>query len=299
MPQVSVIMPCFNHALFVGESIEAVLAQSAREFELIVVDDCSRDSSREVIERYVRSDGRVRAIYHETNLGASRSRNDGIRVAQGAYIAFCDADDVWMPQKLARQIELLEKNPTHDVAYCDALIINETGEETGERFSDEFPVPGNGTGRLFDKLCTRNFVNMQTVVLRRTCIVDVGNFDEHIKWVEDWWFWLRVSYQHSFIYANEALAKYRVHQRSTGRVQRKGYKANRVKVFHRTLRQYPGIPSKLKSEIYYHLGVALTGLGRVKYARRCFIRAIEVQRSNARALCGLFLSLSKVPLKRQ
>jgi glycosyltransferase involved in cell wall biosynthesis len=286
-------MPCFNHTSFVGASVEAVLAQSLTDLELIVVDDGSQDSSKEVIERYVRSDGRVRAIFHDANLGASRSRNDGIRVAQGEYLAFCDADDVWMPMKLARQLDVLKKNPMHDVAYCDAEIIDEHGMKTGKRFSDQFPVPGNGSGRLFHRLCTDNFVNMQTAVVRRDSIADAGYFDERVKWVEDWWFWVRVSYRHSFAYTDEVLAKYRVHSRSTGLVQRQGYSANRIKVFHRILRNYPGIQSKLKSKIYYHMAVALTDLGKKKHARRCFIRSLKLQRSNLRAIWGLLRSLSK------
>jgi glycosyltransferase involved in cell wall biosynthesis len=296
MPQFSVIMPCFNHAAFVGESIEGVLAQSVSDLELIVVDDCSMDTSREVIEKYVRSDPRVRGIYHETNLGASRSRNDGIGATQGTYLAFCDADDVWMPDKLARQLELFEKYPMHDVAYSDAKIIDEDGKETGERFSEKFPVPGNGSGQLFEELCTRNFVNMQTAIVKRECIADSGYFDERIKWVEDWWFWVKISHRHSFVYTDEALAKYRVHQKSTGRVQRSGYKANRMKVLHRTIRNYPEISSDLKGQIYYHMGVALGGLAKRKYARRCFIRSLQLQRSKWRAFCRLLLSVFESPI---
>jgi glycosyltransferase involved in cell wall biosynthesis len=291
MPQFSVIMPCFNHAAFVGESIEGVLAQSVSDLELIVIDDCSADASKEVIERYVKGDPRVRAIYHQRNRGASRSRNDGIKAAHGQYLAFCDADDIWMPTKLARQLELFQKNPMHQVAYCDAKIIDERGEETGERFAEKFPVPGNGSGRLFEELCTRNFVNMQTAVLRRECIKDSGYFDEQIKWVEDWWFWVKVSYQHSFAYTDEVLAKYRVHQKSTGQVQKEGYKANRMKVFHRILREYPEIRPQLKSAIYYHMGMALAGLGKRSYARRCLLRSVELRRFNPRAIYRLLFSL--------
>jgi glycosyltransferase involved in cell wall biosynthesis len=300
MPLFSVIIPCFNHALFVGEAIEAVLAQSIGDLELIVVDDCSRDNSSEIIEKYRRSDQRVRVIYHETNQGISPTRDDAIKIAQGEYLAFCDADDVWMPTKLARQLELLQKHPEHDVAYCDAAIINECGIETGDHFSDQFPVRGNGSGRLFEQLCTRNFVNIQTAILRRECIADAGYFDdgEGIKLVDDWWFWLRVSYRHSFIYTDEVLAKYRVHQGSTGVVQRPAYKVNRIKLFHRILRKYPGIPSKTKSEIYYHIGMALIGLGKEKFARRCFIHAMKFERSNLRALCRMLLSLPGVPFRQ-
>jgi glycosyltransferase involved in cell wall biosynthesis len=290
IPQVSVIMPCFNHALFVEKSIESVLAQSVGDLELIVVDDCSRDHSREIIAQYAKNDRRVRAIQHERNLGASRSRNDGIRVAEGEYLAFCDADDIWMPTKLARQLELMETHPMHDVAYCDAEIIDEHGERTGERFSHEFPVPGDGSGRLFDELCTRNFINMQTVVLRRKSLGATARFDEHIKWVEDWLFWVRIAQDHSFIYTKEVLAEYRVHQKSTGRSQRRGNKINRLKVFRRILQNYPGIPSASQSAVYYHMGMVLVELGRQSYARLYFARSFAVRRSNFRALCRLLIT---------
>jgi glycosyltransferase involved in cell wall biosynthesis len=298
MPRCSIIMPCFNHASFIGESIEAVLSQKFSDLELIVIDDCSRDNSREIIEKYARSDSRVRAICHESNHGVSRSRNDGLRIAKGEYIAFCDADDVWMPTKLVRQLELLENQRAYDAAYCDAEIIDGYGIETGERFSDKFPVPGKRSGRLFYSLCTRNFVNTQTVVLRRNCVEDVGYFDENINFGEDWWFWLRISDRHLFVYTDEVLAKYRVHERSTAVIERRGYKSDRIKVFHRILRAFPEIPVKLKAEIYYHIGVALTDLGKRTYARRCFIRSMEFQRSNLRAFCRLLLSTSIAPFRQ-
>jgi glycosyltransferase involved in cell wall biosynthesis len=291
-------MPCFNHASFIGESIEAVLSQTFYDLELIVIDDCSRDNSGEVIEKYARSDTRVRAIRHEVNCGVSRSRNDGLRIAKGEYLAFCDADDVWMPMKLARQLELLESQRAYDAAYCDAKIIDEYGIETGERFSDKFPVPGAGSGRLFYSLCTRNFVNTQTVVLRRNCLGDVGYFDENINFGEDWWFWLRISDRHLFVYKDEVLARYRVHQKSTAVIERRGYKSDRIRVFHRILREFPEIPVKLKAEIYYHIGVAFADLGKRTYARRCFVRSMEFQRSNLRAFCRLLLSTSMTPFHR-
>src|SRR5260221_11342807 len=99
--------------------------------------------------------------------------------------------------RLARQVEVLQKDSAHDVAYCDAEIINERGIKTGKRFSDQFPVPGNGSGRLFHRLCAHNFVNMQTAILRRECIADVGYLDQGIKWAGDGWVWGRVEHRDS------------------------------------------------------------------------------------------------------
>ena len=290
MLKASVIMPCYNHGSYVGGSIEAILAQTVSELELIVVDDCSRDDSRTVIAGYMRRDPRIRVIHHRTNLGASRSRNDGIKLATGEFVAFCDADDVWLPMKLDRQIACLHNHPECDVVYCDAKIIDERGIETGELFRDRFPVPGDGSGELFTELCTRNFINMQTAMLRRECLLESGNFDERIKFVEDWCFWVDVSLGRKFYYMNEALAAYREHRASTALVQRAGYKLNRLKAFHRTLRLYPWMPIRQKSQIYYHLGGALSGLGRKSFARGCYLRAIAHQRWNPRALVRLLSS---------
>src|SRR5260221_5731109 len=102
MPRVSVIMPCFNHALFVGESIEAVLAQSVADLELIIVDDCSRDDSRTVIEKYAGSDRRVCAIYHDTNLCAAPSRDGRITAARSGYFAVLRAGDGLVAVEVSR-----------------------------------------------------------------------------------------------------------------------------------------------------------------------------------------------------
>jgi glycosyltransferase involved in cell wall biosynthesis len=284
-------MPCFNHARFVRDSVDGILRQTCSDFELIIVDDCSADNSWEVIQSVAGYDPRIRVFRHERNLGASKSRNDALRVAQGKFIGFCDADDIWEPDKLRIQVNLLQNHPEFDVVYCDTIIVDENGLSNSQRFSEWFPPPRAASGWLFRELVRRNFINMQSVLMRRECVQRVGQFDEGIKWVEDWWYWIRVSHDHRLLYSQQPLARYRVHQRSTALVERRGYKANRVKVFHRILRNYPELPSKLKAEIYYHIGVALTCLGKRNYACRCFLRSVEWQRPNIRAICRLVLCL--------
>src|ERR1017187_4327252 len=100
MPKVSVIMPCFNHARFVVESVSGILAQTHPDLELIIVEDCSSDNSWDVIRSLTAKDSRIKVIRHERNQGVSKSRNDGLCMATGQFIAFCDADDVWEYDKL-------------------------------------------------------------------------------------------------------------------------------------------------------------------------------------------------------
>jgi glycosyltransferase involved in cell wall biosynthesis len=271
-------MPCFNHGRFVAESIRAILEQSWRELELIVVDDCSSDDSRQVISELAAKDPRIRPIWHQRNLGASESRNDAIKVSSGSFLGFCDADDVWLPQKLAVQLTSLRSNPGFDVAYCDAQIINSQGQQTGKLFSQSFPVPQPASGFLFGELIRRNFINMQSVLMRRECLDKAARFDEKIKWVEDWWYWVQVARFHRFIYSSEPLANYRVHQNSTNQVQQRGYAANRYKVFQRILRCYSDLPAKVVAELRYKMGVELLTLGKNQGARRvmrqCATRAL-------------------------
>jgi glycosyltransferase involved in cell wall biosynthesis len=268
MPSVSVIMPCFNHARFLTDSVQGILRQTHTDFELIIIDDCSSDNSWEIVSRLAKNDARIKTIRHELNLGASRSRNDGLRIAGGGYIGFCDADDIWEPDKLEVQILLLEKNPNFDMTCCDAIIIDENGQYTKRRFSGEFPPPKSASGDLFSNLVRSNFINAQTVLMRRKCLITAGYFDEKIKWVEDWWYWINISRWHLILYCEQPLARYRVHSRSTGVTQKSSYRVNRYKVFHRILRKYDDLSVRLRAEILYKMGIELCSLGKKHSGRR-------------------------------
>jgi glycosyltransferase involved in cell wall biosynthesis len=262
MPRTSVIMPCYNHGRFVGESVAAVLGQTFADLELIVVDDASKDDSVKVLRGLAQKDARVKVIVHERNRGASGSRNDGFRAAVGEFVAYCDADDLWKPEKLGRQIRLLEEHPECDITYCDSEIIDETGRLTGELFSDQIPPPPTPSGNLFEALCARNFINMQTVMARRWPLGESLLFDEHIKWVEDWWQWIRLARHHRFLYEPAALALYRVHPQSTVFTQKRGYRKNRCKVAIRTLHAYTDIPLKIRAQFWDQIGRELCYLGK-------------------------------------
>lgn len=127
---VSVIMPTYNSADFVQASIESVLNQSYRSLELIVIDDCSTDNTRDLVQALEQKDPRVRLLVLDNNEGAGAARNKGVEFATGNYIAFLDSDDIWMENKLAYQIDFM--NTTGAVFTCtDYSIIDEKGHPTG------------------------------------------------------------------------------------------------------------------------------------------------------------------------
>lgn len=283
-------MPCFNHACYVEGSIKSVLNSTERDLELIVVDDGSTDGSREIIEAARKGDERLRPIYHLTNQGASASRNDGLKIATGKYIAFCDADDLWLPNKLTVQLETLAPYPEIGATYCDALIIDNEGKETGKKFSDHFPVPGKGNGNLFSILCIRNFINMQSALLRRAAIHTGDYFDPEIRWVEDWWFWVKIAHTNNFLYNPEPLAFYRVHEASSANKQTVGLIQNRIKVYTRILRAYPDLSPRLVSAIHYHMGVGLAKIGNDQEARNSYGHAFKLNPINYKAAARFLLS---------
>lgn len=259
LPRVSVVMPCFNSERYVGEAIRSVLASTEENLELIVIEDGSTDGSRALIEEAAAKDERVRPLYHKTNLGISVSRNDGLKRAEGEYIAFCDADDLWLPTKLENQIQLLRQYPAADLAYGNSKIIDETGKETGALFSDRFPVPGNGNGNLFPALCVRNFINTQTVLLRRSILKEENLFNPRIDYGEDWLLWTTLARTSEFVYTPEILGFYRMHEANSTSDKSEKRTRNRVLVFIEFLR-FPDLPRKILAQVFYHMGVALTSI---------------------------------------
>lgn len=127
--KVSVIMPSYNTALYIGKSIESVQNQTYVNWELIIVDDCSSDDSDSVVEPYL-SDSRIRYIKNKKNMGAALSRNMALRMAKGRWIAFLDSDDIWMPDKLEKQISFMENNG-HHFSYTKYSEIDVNDKKNG------------------------------------------------------------------------------------------------------------------------------------------------------------------------
>ena len=128
---ISIIMPMHNSATFVGEAIESVLAQSYREWELIIVDDESTDASVSIVEAYAQKDSRIRLFRNPKPIKMpSAPRNMGLSMAKGRYIAFLDSDDMWLPEKLTQQIPLMQ-NPQVAIVYSNYEKMTESGKKTG------------------------------------------------------------------------------------------------------------------------------------------------------------------------
>ncbi|AMJ64763.1 glycosyltransferase family 2 protein [Hymenobacter sp. PAMC 26628] len=195
MKLVSIIIPCYNYGWLLAETLDSVLAQTYSNWECIVVDDGSVDATRAVAEEYLHRDKRFRYVYQE-NKGISSTRNHGIRLAQGEYYQFLDADDLLAPRKLETQVAILEAQPAVDLVYGDVRYFRHGNPDALSRsfnMEDEVwmsKLQGQGLV-LVNQLVVRNEMVMNAPLLRAELVSRVGPFSERMHCMEDWDFWMR------------------------------------------------------------------------------------------------------------
>ena len=184
---ISVVIPTYNRAALVVEAVESVLRQETEGFEIIVVDDGSDDDTHERLAPFL---PHIRLI-HKEHEGVSAARNAGIGLTKGEWLAFLDSDDLWLPQKLARQMEYLHRHPE--------LRICQTGEiwiRNGRRWNPK-TYHQKPCGHCFEALLERCLVSPSAVMLHRELIEEVGEFDVSLPACEDYDMWLRIGWRHS------------------------------------------------------------------------------------------------------
>jgi glycosyltransferase involved in cell wall biosynthesis len=208
-PTVSVVIPAFNGAVFIAEALDSVLAQTLRSLEVIVVDDGSVDETSAIVARYAARDSRVRLVRQE-NAGVGAARNTGIREACGPYVAPLDADDVWSPDKLEKQVARMEEcGEATALVYCWSNLIDEAGRCV------EVSSPYTIEGRIARALVVRNVVGNASVPLfRLTALRELGGYltraeQAGAQGCEDWDIALRIAERYDVRVVPERLVGYR------------------------------------------------------------------------------------------
>ncbi len=198
MPKVSVIMPVYGVEKFVAEAVESVLAQSFKDFELLIIDDCSPDRSVEICKGY--DDPRIKIIPHEFNRGLAGARNTGVRNAQGEYLGFLDSDDLWTLDKLEKHVAHLDANPDVGVSFSRSAFIDEDGTDTGY-----YQMPKLQDIEPGYYLCRNPIGNGSAPVIRKEVFADIRYqddlhgepedfyFDERFRRSEDIECWIRIA----------------------------------------------------------------------------------------------------------
>ncbi len=206
-PAVSIVLPAFNREGSIRMAIESVLRQSWTDFELIVVDDGSADATMARVAEV--QDPRIRLVAHPRNRGASAARNTGIREARGAWVAFQDSDDEWLPLKLEKQMARLAAAGGECVAcYCGMVVVGGLERRPGTRTRLRYiPDPAVDTveGDILPALLRHSLASTQTLVVRREALAQVDGFDESLPALEDWDCALRLAQLGRFAFVDEPL----------------------------------------------------------------------------------------------
>lgn len=195
---VSIIMPSYNTASFIAESIQSVLAQSYKDWELIIVDDCSPDSTDDVVKPYL-SDERIRYLKNEKNSGAAVSRNRALREAEGKWIAFLDSDDLWMPEKLQKQVDFMEKNCYH-FSYTNYAEIDTEDKRNGISVTGPKRITKRGMYNYCWPGCLTVMYDAEAIGLIQIADIKKNN---------DYAMWLKVCQKADCFLLDEELALYR------------------------------------------------------------------------------------------
>lgn len=211
-PLISIIVPVYNTENFISETIESVVDQTYDNWELILVDDGSTDSSKQIIEKWVKKDKRIHYFYKE-NGGQASARNVGVRESNGAYISFLDSDDIFLPKRLEAQVKDLSIQEA-DFYYSGGYSFEvQNGEKVMTAYNWHFGV---FTGAEFFKILYHSCaVNVSTVLVKKSFLLDVGLFDESaiLRGTEDWDLWLRIAVKAKIVYGNpERRTLYRLHE---------------------------------------------------------------------------------------
>ena len=242
MPRVSVIMPAYNAEKYIAQSMDSILGQSFRDFEFIVLNDCSKDRTEEIILSY--GDPRIVYLKNEKNMGVAATLNKGLAVAKGEYIARMDADDISMPERLDMQVAYLDAHP-------DAAVVG----TNLERFSEGMPTEP----RCFSAVPAQMKVDLlfscglahPSVMMRRRAIEDVGGYDMEFEGLEDYELWCRTAEKYDVTVVPQMLFRYRVHPGQVTKNPSEKYLSRMRRLKDRQLEQL-GLPVQGElAEVYF------------------------------------------------
>lgn len=248
-PLVSVIMPAYNAERFLETAVRSVMAQTVTDWELLVLDDGSQDSTLAIAQTLAKEDPRIRVLPNEANMGVAKTRNRGFDLCRGEYVALLDSDDLWHAEKLEKQLDLAERTGA-ELVYCSYGMV----DEYGKKICEDFIVPAKTD---FEKSLTKSVISCSTVLLARP-LVDRYHFEAGY-YHEDLVLWLQILRDgHSACGLPEVLAQYRIMEGT-----RASNKLNSAICRWKVYRQYLGFSAVKSAGLLWQYAV----MGLKKYKR--------------------------------
>ncbi len=296
-PKVSVVVTCYNYGKYVAGSLESLQNQTFSDFEVIIVDDGSTDNSEEQISPFLQ-DKRFRYI-KQKNGGQANAKNRGIKESHGEFIAFLDADDLWLPEKLEKQILLFAH---HDVGivYSGVSCIDTESKPIFMEKGGKYLQPRRG--KVITYFIYDNFIPFSSVIVRKDCFDSMGMFDESLAMGIDWDLWIRFSTKYQFDFCDEAFLLYRIGH--SGQMSKNLMERIRCadRIIDKFKRDFTGaVPSIiLKDAMYYSFclrGYALRQYG-IMISVNYYLQAIALCPLRGKAYIGLLKAPLRAALKR-
>lgn len=204
--KISIIICSYNRAGYIEKSIKSALNQTFTDFEIIVIDDSSKDNTEDIVKSLIQKDSRIKYFKNEINLGISKSRNKGILLAEGEYIAMLDSDDYWLDnKKIEKQIEILEKNKGIGLIGSNILCIDKDNKELKKYYYE------SEDKKIRQKILLRNQFAQSSIIFRKKLIEKTGLYNTEFDGCEDLDLWLRIGQNCNFANLNEVTTAYLVH----------------------------------------------------------------------------------------
>jgi len=256
MSSVSVIMNCFNSSKYLREAIDSVYAQTYQDWEIIFWDNASTDESPQIAKSY---NGKLKYFRSGKTVTLGQARKWAVEKAQGKYFAILDCDDLWLPEKLEKQIAIFETNPEVGLVYSDCYIINSSGQVLERIFSKHIPH----RGKILADLFLDNFISCLTAVIRKSVFDRVGYFDPKFSISEEYDLFCRISEIYEIDFIDLPLAKYRIAENSLSKNRIRAYEEEKD-VVEGIIKANPGLKKilgdkiikKRLSVLYFNLGKA-------------------------------------------
>lgn len=263
VPHVSVVVAACNAAETLDEALASVAAQTYRNFELIVVDDGSTDATPELLAGYA-AKWPWMTWFRQENAGVATARNRAIERARGDLLAFQDADDIWLPEKLAEQVPLLDQNPGTDLVFADSTFFPPDPDSPGSLFQQKPPQ----RGRVLQRLLMGCFVLLGTVVVRKSALLEAGGFVDGQTPYEDVDLILRLAEQHDFDYVDKVLMRWRIRPESQSHRDPLANQVRDLEMFDHWVARRPDLFPANAPEVKDHRAKVYARMGRTLLARR-------------------------------
>jgi glycosyltransferase involved in cell wall biosynthesis len=207
LPKVSVLIPSYNHAAFIGHAIQSVINQSFQDFEILIGDDASTDDTMDILSGF--SDPRITITYHNENRGQSATVNDLLRNSRGEYIAHLNSDDYWDPGKLERQVEFMDKHQEYGVIFSDAIFVDENNEPVCDSPNSYADTNRSRGGWLRSFFGSEFHLCYPSSLVRKSCFEEVGFYNTRLRQIPDFDMWVRIIKKFEIFVSDERLVFFR------------------------------------------------------------------------------------------